>query len=488
MYCPKCGQKIEEDTRFCPFCGTRIQTEQREETSSAGQQQAGRVQDTSQNPASGTGYGAQPGGYSAQPGGYSAQPGGYSAQPEGYGAQPGEVKTRPVNFYYQRQFDAIAQGEPSRFNWAAFFLGPFHALYRGHTKRFLTLYLPQLLLMVADQIALLASIKERNLALMGAAGIFGVVLGLAGLCIAIYNGITFNQSYAKHCGGDPRVACHGGRVVVLILLEVLVSAALMVGFFLIAISRLLPSDHSFDPSFEVMPSDSEILQEPQSSGSQEKMEELLAAYADIPADQLYLMGWCDPDATAEEVRLDSVYLFRSDEILLTDVLTAACQNWFWETVEPEESFFEGDPLYYLIYCTLDEGEICFEVATGGGNVQILGCYLWQGEEYVGLDQQQASALLENIYERAGAPQSIAFEARGSWRTSDGVEFVMDKDTINGQPYTLWFMREGGLAVYLDDVEGVQGEYFMMLDDGILNVWQYDEEDNIINDLYYSKVD
>ena len=50
------------------------------------------------------------------------------------------------------------------------------------------------------------------------------------------------------------------------------------------------------------------------------------------------------------------------------------------------------------------------------------------------------------------------------------------------------MREGGLAVYLDDVEGVQGEYFMMLDDGILNVWQYDEEDNIINDLYYSKVD
>ena len=284
MYCPKCGQKIEEDTRFCPFCGTRIQTEQREETSSAGQQQAGRVQDTSQNPASGTGYGAQPGGY-------SAQPGGYSAQPEGYGAQLGEVKTRPVNFYYQRQFDAIAQGEPSRFNWAAFFLGPFHALYRGHTKRFLTLYLPQLLLMVAGQIALLASIKERNLALMGAAGIFGVVLGLAGLCIAIYNGITFNQSYAKHCGGDPRVACHGGRVVVLILLEVLVSAALMVGFFLLAISRLLPSDHSFDPSFEVMPSDSEILQEPQSSGSQEKMEELLAAYADIPADQLYLMGW-----------------------------------------------------------------------------------------------------------------------------------------------------------------------------------------------------
>ena len=68
----------------------------------------------------------------------------------------------------------------------------------------------------------------------------------------------------------------------------------------------------------------------------------------------------------KRVRLDSVYLFRSDEILLTDVLTAACQNWFWETVEPEESFFEGDPLYYLIYCTLDEGEICFEVATGGG--------------------------------------------------------------------------------------------------------------------------
>lgn len=137
---------------------------------------------------------------------------------------------------------------------------------------------------------------------MGAAGIFGVVLGLAGLCIAIYNGITFNQSYAKHCGGDPRVACHGGRVVVLILLEVLVSAAFVVGFFLIAISQLLPSDHSFDPSFEVMPSDSGILQEPQSSAGRRKWRNCSRPMRIFPRIQLYLMGWCDPDATAEEVR------------------------------------------------------------------------------------------------------------------------------------------------------------------------------------------
>ena len=33
--------------------------------------------------------------------------------------------------YYAREFASIAAGNPGRFNFAAFFLGPFHALYRG---------------------------------------------------------------------------------------------------------------------------------------------------------------------------------------------------------------------------------------------------------------------------------------------------------------------------------------------------------------------
>lgn len=76
MHCPNCGGEIPMGARFCPQCGAPVP---------------------------------------AAP--FYAQP----AMPDPY---------------YAREFASIAAGNPPRFNFAAFFLGPFHALYRGFWSRF----------------------------------------------------------------------------------------------------------------------------------------------------------------------------------------------------------------------------------------------------------------------------------------------------------------------------------------------------------------
>jgi hypothetical protein len=110
MECRYCGQRLKDGYEYCPNCGGRVEPPE---------QQARPVQ-----PA----YAPQ-GAYSAPVQGYSQQ------EAEGcvYGMlQPGAGLGRVVSPYYAREFADIAAGGRGRFNAAAFFLGPFHQLYRGN--------------------------------------------------------------------------------------------------------------------------------------------------------------------------------------------------------------------------------------------------------------------------------------------------------------------------------------------------------------------
>ena len=120
MECRYCGQRLKDGYEYCPNCGGRVEPPE---------QQARPVQ-----PA----YAPQ-GAYSAPVQRYSQQ------EAEGcvYGMlQPGAGLGRVVSPYYAREFADIAAGGRGRFNAAAFFLGPFHQLYRGCYKRFARTYLP----------------------------------------------------------------------------------------------------------------------------------------------------------------------------------------------------------------------------------------------------------------------------------------------------------------------------------------------------------
>lgn len=128
----------------------------------------------------------------APQGAYSAPVQRYSPQEaEGcaYGMpQPGAGLGRIVSPYYAREFADIAAGGRGRFNAAAFFLGPFHQLYRGCYKRFARTYLPYWLALLA---------------------VLGVSLSFFGkLCVELagYGGRPQSRRRRFSCG-SPRSCC-----------------------------------------------------------------------------------------------------------------------------------------------------------------------------------------------------------------------------------------------------------------------------------------
>ena len=182
-------------------------------------------------------------------------------------------------------------------------------------------------------------------------------------------------------------------------------------------------------------------------------------------------------------------LFCSDDVTLLDALTEGSEALFWGTYEPEEGAYAPGSTCYLLYCTLPEGEAAFDVVLEGGNTVVFGGYWMVDGEYQALDDADTCALLACLYNRAGASvDSLAARVRGNWRSNDGEMLMLDANTLNGEPYTLWYISRGVLAVYLDGVADESGDYYMTFeDDLLLNVWQYDAEGNVINDQYYARV-
>ena len=190
MECRYCGQRLKDGYEYCPNCGGRVEPPE---------QQARPVQ-----PA----YAPQ-GAYSAPVQGYSQQ------EAEGcvYGMlQPGAGLGRVVSPYYAREFADIAAGGRGRFNAAAFFLGPFHQLYRGCYKRFARTYLPYwlaLLAVLGVSLSFLESCvwswpataagpqSRHRRFFVWIAAILLLSLGVSvwGIALSIYNGVTFNRRY-----------------------------------------------------------------------------------------------------------------------------------------------------------------------------------------------------------------------------------------------------------------------------------------------------
>lgn len=226
MECRYCGQRLKDGYEYCPNCGGRVEPPE---------QQARPVQ-----PA----YAPQ-GAYSAPVQGYSQQ------EAEGcvYGMlQPGAGLGRVVSPYYAREFADIAAGGRGRFNAAAFFLGPFHQLYRGCYKRFARTYLPYWLALLAVLGVSLSFFGKLCVELAGYGGraaeptqaffvwiaaILLLSLGVSvwGIALSIYNGVTFNRRYFEQQHGDPAVPAHTGAVVG--------GAAAWVGVYIIAVVALV---------------------------------------------------------------------------------------------------------------------------------------------------------------------------------------------------------------------------------------------------------
>lgn len=172
MYCSKCGYQLDDDSAFCPNCGTPCAAEIPEPVAAGGK--------TEQKPAQET------------------------PLPKAPSVPGGPVK----NAYYAAEFAKIAAGQKPKFNWAAFFLGPYHQLYHGSTQLFKKTFLPYLITMavlfVAGQVAsfmLLSSFGMASLVLTLLSGALYMAACVWGLVLLISNGRKYNRKLYEQVQG-----------------------------------------------------------------------------------------------------------------------------------------------------------------------------------------------------------------------------------------------------------------------------------------------
>ena len=208
MYCLKCGYKIPAGAAFCPNCGAKVQAEE-----------ATRHSDVPSNAAR-PGTEAQP---DTEPSGQSGQPAAQTEpkgrpdavppaspsvppaapQPVQNGAQPADdplaVMVGKRADYYLAEFKKIDAGQKTRFNWAAFLLGPMMCFYRRSGELFKKYFLPVYIALLVSSLVLMVGMSSLNGPVAVVGGVLAFAVGVWGWVNAIRFGRNFNRDYYAHC-------------------------------------------------------------------------------------------------------------------------------------------------------------------------------------------------------------------------------------------------------------------------------------------------
>ncbi|WP_367925856.1 zinc ribbon domain-containing protein [uncultured Ruthenibacterium sp.] len=445
MICPRCGEVLPPQARFCSRCGMALPM--------------GPV--LAENPM----------------------------------PNPGPAPRMP-DPYYAREFAAMAGGSSGRFNFAAFFLGPFHALYRGFWPRFWKLYFPWLVVLGIGQLfSCLYAGRELQAVINGGSALLSgppVVLSwlcsticwVLGLIVAIYNGATFNRAYREFQKGVPPTNSHVGAMLGLIA-SYGVWSLVLVGLVFSMVFRNLQTieQQPFDQNQDFTYDDSAGV------GYGQKVGEIFDEYTEY--DQSYINGYIPGDATAGSY-LDlfkQSKMFYSDDLSLYQVMSLG-----FDKLEVTEDVVEDEQLqvdaYLDITAVLGDTTFQFTVQQWQNYVWFVGysCYLTEEPENVYyMSLNDLSAMLAYCYEQADGEDtaSLARAVRGSWTDENGNTFKVTSDLVAGESYTLGTLIDGKVQGWLTD-----GGYLLMgLDEtgDVLTLEYYDADGALLSSVQNTRI-
>ena len=141
------------------------------------------------------------------------------------------MKAPRPDAYYVREFEKLAATGKGSFNWAAFFLGPYHCLYRGCVPRFLKLYLPlwavSLAVGIFTQVQSLAAWRGNG-KWYAASLLLGLLCSLWAIGVGLYNGFTFNRHYYTRVQGNAAARTRPGLMGIALAVQAMVSIMMAV--------------------------------------------------------------------------------------------------------------------------------------------------------------------------------------------------------------------------------------------------------------------
>lgn len=462
MFCTHCGAYLEGHERFCPGCGACLAP-------------SGAAGPGWQQPSPAAPSGAAQGWQQPVYGGYAPS------------WPPRPVKAPRPDAYYVREFEKLAATGKGSFNWAAFFLGPYHCLYRGCVPRFLKLYLPlwavSLAVGIFTQVQSLAAWRGNG-KWYAASLMLGLLCSLWAIGVGLYNGFTFNRHYYTRVQGNAAARTRPGLMGIALAVQAMVSimmAVLMLAGLGAELGRGIRSE--MGSLLDGAPY--EDVQDGSHSDPQGKYDALFSAILDSHAGaagavQDYTQGYTVPRAwptgVPNEMMLRASRLF-ADDALSIGTLVSAMDNMEWsEEYAADEA--SGGWNSQILYGEVGQTAVQLEFARKGELVSIVSAITYLTDDtdpdsYYELTQEELAAFVQWLYEQAGAQGGgIAVRVRGTWVDSAGQELQISPDALGGEACELWFVEDGALVLRLDG--GAYRRLVLSQGDSVLTISECDE--------------
>ena len=492
VYCTQCGAILEDGNAFCMKCGAPA--------GSAVQQPEQPVQRWEPSPPE-------------QPAGMPQYP--LNGTPV--------LAAVPVNSYYAAEFENLRAGQKTKFNWAAFFLGPLNQLYHGSTalfkKTFLPYYIVSMVLNAAILIGLTAAAAGLDLAALlwiGAAS--PVVLSLLFawfLVLSIINGASYNRRLFEQTNGDAAAVKKIPKNVWLLI------AVSFVWYLILAVivqvgtdasGNTWTSDHdderddapySYSDSYDSRDDRDEDRDEDREDDEPDSVPEAPSESVPEPASSAPVQAEpgidlsefpdLDPAYTELILRASLVYssdatsgfdnycLYGDEAVTVGELLYAALGDYEWIN-----TWDGGQTDSYSVFFELDglEYELRFSAPYGDAfsNATIQGFYSSSGRMLQDGDYNTANLLARlcqyyHTYVRDIAAYSRVFGIYGEWRSEDGsVVLTLEPSSYAGNDYRIDHVDNVGVYVDITRNNGNIDHRILVLSEDYNTLYIYNNND------------